>query len=115
MPEGINADEHPSTNAAVRDLAVLKRATLDNNGTHTLFDGDAESTLLFVANETDDETAVVTTDGDGNNATIVNGANYGNSSGNSNNNVYHDGSDYVVENSTGSDGRDYTIVGVRVV
>lgn len=115
MPKDVNAAEHPSTSAAVRDLAVLDRTTLDKTNKYQLFGGDAESALLFITNETDDETAVITTDGDGNNATIVNGANFGNSSGNSNNNVFHDGSNYVVENSTGSDGRDYTIVGVRVV
>jgi hypothetical protein len=115
MPVGIDADEHPSTQAAVRDLVVLDRVTLDDGNSYALFDGAAESALLFVANETDDETGVVTTDGDGNNADIVDGTNYGNASGNSANNVFHDGSDYVVENSTGSDGRDYTIVGVRVV
>jgi len=115
MPFGINADEHASTDVAIRELVTLDRVTLDDTNTYALFDGADESALLFVANETDDETAVVTTDGDGTNATIVNGSNYGNSTGNSNNNVFHDGSNYVVENSTGSDGRDYTIVGVRVV
>lgn len=115
MPKDVDAAEHPSTTAAVRDLALLDRTTLDDTEQYALFGGDAESALLFVANETDDETAVVTTDGDGNNATIVDGANFGNVSGNSNNNVFHDGSNYVVENSSASDGRDYTIVGVRVV
>jgi len=115
MPKDVDAAEHPSTSAAVRDLAVLDRVTLDDTNSYALFGGDAESALLYVVNETDDETAVVTTDGDGTNATIVNGSNYGNASGNSNNNVFHDGTNYVVENSSGSDGRDYTIVGVRVV
>jgi len=115
MPEGINADEHPSTSAAVRDLTVLDRVTLDDGETYALFDGDAKYASLFVANETDDETANVRTEGAGNNAVVDEGANFGNASGNSNNNVYHDGSDYVVENSTGSDGREYTIVGERVV
>lgn len=115
MPLDVNTGEHPSTNAAVRDVVVLDRTTLDDGNKYALFGGDAESALLYVVNETDDETGVVSTDGDGTNATIVNGSNYGNSSGNSNNNVFHDGSDYVVENSTGSDGRDYTIIGVRVV
>jgi len=50
------------------------------------------------------------------NATIVNGSNFGNSQGSgSNNNVYHDGSNYVIENQTGSDGQEYTVVGVEEV
>jgi len=115
MPDGINADEHPSTSAAVRDYGVLERHTLDDGETVALFDGDAKYAQVFVVNETDDETAVVTTDGAGNNADVVDGASFGNASGASSNNVYHDGSDYVLENSSGSDGREYTIVGQRVV
>jgi len=115
MPEDINTDEHPSTSAAVRDLTVLDRTTLDDGETYALFGGDSEYARLFVANETDDETATVRTEGAGNNAVVDHGGNFGNASGNSNNNVFHDGSDYVIENSTGNDGRDYTIVGERVV
>jgi len=115
MPSGIDADEHPSTQAAIRDLVVLDRTTLDDGETYALFDGDSEYASLFVVNETDDETANIRTEGAANNVVVDEGANFGNSSGNSNNNAFHDGSDYVIENSTGSDGRDYTIVGERVV
>ena len=116
MPGDVNADKHPSTNAAIRDLIVLERLAIDDTNTAALFDGDAEYALLMVVNEDSNATAVVTTDGGGNNATVVNGANWGNSQGSgSNNNIYHDGSDYVIENQTGSDGQDYTVVGVTEV
>lgn len=115
MPAEVNADLHPSTLAAIRDLVVLERYTIDDTNTAALFDGDAEYALALVVNEDSDATAVVTTDGGGNNATVVNGSAYGNSQGSgSNNNVYHDGSDYVIENQNGST-QDYTVVGVTEV
>jgi hypothetical protein len=115
MSDTINASEHPSTSAAIRELTVLERATLADGETYALFDGDTEYARLLVVNEIDDDTATVRTEGNADNAVVDHGANFGNGSGVANNNVYHDGSNYVVENSTGSDGRDYTIVGERVV
>ena len=115
MSDTVDASEHPSTSAALRELVVLKRTTLDDGETYALFDGDAEFARLLVVNETDNETATVRTEGGADNAVVDHGASFGNASGASSNNVYHDGSDYVVENSTGSDGRDYTVVGERVV
>jgi len=115
MTTDVNDDQHPSTNAALRDLIVLERHTIAATNTAALFDGDAEYALGLVVNETTDETAVVSFDGGGNNATIVNGTAYGNTAGSgSNNNVYHDGSDYVVENQTGAEA-DYTLVGLAEV
>lgn len=115
MTTDVNADLHPSTLAAIRDLVVLERHTIGDTNTAALFDGDAEYALALVVNEDSDATAVVTTDGGGNNASIVDGAAYGNSQGSgSNNNVYHDGSDYVIENQNGSE-QSYTVVGVAEV
>jgi len=115
MPADINDDQHPSTNAAVRDIVVLERHTIGDTNTVALFDGDAPYAVVMVVNESSDETAVVTVDGPGNNATVVNGSAYGNSQGSgSNNNVYHDGSDYVIENQNGAE-QDYTVVGVEEV
>lgn len=115
MSDTVDASEHPSTSAAIRELTVLERATLDDGETYALFDGDAEYARLLVVNETDDETATVRTEGPADNAVVDHGDSFGDAAGTSSNNVFHDGSDYVVENSTGSDGRDYTIVGERVV
>jgi len=116
MPDSIDATEHPSTVAAVRDLAVLDRATLDDGDTYALFDGDAEYANLFVVNESDDETGMFITKGGGNAVNQYDGeTEWGGSTGAQNNNLFHDGTDYVIENSTGSDGKDYTVVGVRVV
>jgi len=111
----VNADKHPSTNAALRDVLVLERHTIDNTNTAALFDGGAEYALAMVVNEDSDATALVTFDGGGNNASIVNGSAYGNAQGSgSNNNVFHDGSDYVIENQNGST-QDYTVVGLTEV
>jgi hypothetical protein len=115
MTTDVNADKHPSTLAAIRDLVVLERHDIDDTNTAALFDGDAEYALALVVNEDSDATAVVSTDGPGNNASIVDGAAYGNSQGSgSNNNVYHDGSNYVIENQNGS-AQSYTVVGVAEV
>lgn len=113
MPAGIDATQHPSTLAAVRDLVVLERHTLDDTETTALFDGDDEYALLLAVNEDSDETGVFTTDAAGNNATNVSGSNWGVSSGN--NRINHDGTNYVVENQTGNNGQTYTIVGLTEV
>jgi hypothetical protein len=115
MSDTVDASEHPSTSAALRELMVLERTTLNDGETSALFDGDDEYARLLVVNETDDDTATVRTEGGADNAVVDHGASFGNASGAASNNVFHDGSDYVVENSTGNDGRDYTIVGERVV
>lgn len=116
MSFDINTDQHASTLDAVREMLGLERHTIDDTNTATLFEGDAPYALAMVVNESSNETAVVSFDGAGNNADIVNGANFGNSQGSgSNNNVYHNGSNYVIENQTGSDGQDYTVVGVEEV
>lgn len=112
----INTDQHASTLDAVREMLGLERHTIDKTNTATLFEGDAPYALALVVNESSNATAVVSFDGGGNNATIVNGSNYGNSQGSgSNNNVYHDGSNYVIENQTGNNGQEYTVVGVEEV
>lgn len=112
----INTDQHASTLDAVREMLGLERHTIDNTNTATLFDGDKPYALALVVNEFSNATAVVTFDGSGNNATIVNGSNYGNSQGSgSKNNVYYDGSNYVIENQTGSGSQEYTVVGVEEV
>jgi len=116
MPGDVNADQHPSTLAAIRDILVLERYDIDDTNTAALFDGDAEYALALVVNEDSDATAVVSFDGSGNNATIVNGSAYGNTQGSgSNNNVFHDGSDYVIENQNGSGTQSYTVVGITEV
>lgn len=116
MPFDINADQHASTLDAVREIIGLERYTIDDTNTATLFDGDAPYALALVINESSDATAVVSFDGGGNNATIVSGGSYGNTQGSgSNNNVYHDGSNYVIENQTGSNGQNYTVVGIEEV
>jgi hypothetical protein len=114
MTTDVNADQHPSTLAAIRDLVVLERHTIDDTNTAALFDGDDEFVIAFVVNEDSNETASITVDGDGDNVRVV-GRAYGNSQGSgSDNNVYHDGSDYVIENQNGST-QDYTVVGLAVV
>lgn len=115
MPNNINTDEHASTQEVLRDYGVLERHTLDDGETVALFNGEARYGLLLVVNESDDATATVRTEGPGNNAAVDHGASFGNGQGTSANNVYHDGSDYVLENSTGSDGKTYAVVGQRVV
>lgn len=116
MPAGIDAAQHPSTLAAVRDLVVLERLTIDDGNTAALYDGDDEYSVVLVVNEDTDETGVFTTDGGGNNAKQVDGgSDWGNSSTAQDNNLFHDGSDYVIENDTGSDGQSYTVVGVTEV
>jgi len=115
MPADVDVTQHPSTLAAIRDLVVLERHTIDDTNTAALFGGDDEYAAALVVNEDSDETALVTTDAGGNNATVVSGSVYGNAQGSgSNNNVYHDGSDYVIENRNGST-QDYTVVGVTEV
>lgn len=112
----LNADEHPSTNAAIRDLVVLERVNPDDGNSAALFDGDAEYAVLLAINEDTNATGLFLLDGPDNNVTQFDGGSeWGASSTAQSNNLFHDGSDYVVENNTGTDDQSMTVVGFREV
>lgn len=114
--DDIDAERHPSTQAAIRDLIVLERFVIDDGETEALWDGDQEYADILVINEDTDETGKFITKGSGNAVNQYDGeTEWGASTGAQDNNLFHDGSDYVVENNAAGSNQSYTVVGFREV
>lgn len=117
MPKGFDADQHPSTLAAIRDLVVLERFTLSNGETAALWDGDAEYADVLAINEDTNGVGKFLTKGGGNAVVQYDGGtDWGAASGAQDNNLFNDGSnEYVVENNAAGADQSYTVVGLREV
>lgn len=112
----LDAAQHASTLAAIRDLVVLQRLNPNDGNTAALFDGDAEYAFVLAINEDTNATGLFLLDGADNNVSQIDSGNeWGASSTAQSNNLFHDGSNYVVENNTGTDDQSMTVVGFREV